>query len=108
MEELSQQELYIRMGSGQGQPLAVFIYTPFCGTCKLTERMLEVIMTMQPKLPLVKSNILYLPQITQEWQITSVPCIVIMEPGKERRFIYRMQSVDELYRQFMPLISSES
>ncbi|MFC5453056.1 thioredoxin family protein [Paenibacillus aestuarii] len=107
MEELSQQQLYNRVNSNREQPLAVFVYTPFCGTCKVTERMLEVILTMQPKLPLVKSNILYLPQITQEWQITSVPCIVIMEPGKDKRFIYRMQSVDELYRQLMPLISSE-
>lgn len=106
MQELSQQELQERMKGENLDSFAVFLYTPFCGTCKVTERMLEIILTMQPAMPLVKSNINFLPNLTREWQITSVPCIVILERGKEKEFIYRMQSVDELYRQLLPLIQS--
>ncbi|SDN81723.1 Thioredoxin [Paenibacillus sp. yr247] len=104
MQELSQRELLDRVSSMQEGSFAVFLYTPFCGTCKMTERMLDIILTMQPTLPLMKSNINFLPQISREWQITSVPCIVILEQGKEKEFMYRMQSVDELYRKLLPLI----
>jgi thioredoxin-like negative regulator of GroEL len=83
---------------------ALFLYTPLCGTCKLAERMLEIIMTMEPALPLYKSNINFLPQITREWQIQSVPCIVVAEVGKPKKIIYRMQAVDDLYHHLIPLI----
>lgn len=104
MKELSQQEL-LEIVNRQEASFAVFLYTPFCGTCKVTERMLEIIMTMQPSLPLYKSNINFLPQISHEWQVTSVPCIAIFEPGHDKQLIYRMQSVDELYRKLLPLSS---
>lgn len=104
MQELSEQELLDRVSGTQDEPFALFLYTPFCGTCKVTERMLDIILTMQPSLPLVKSNINFLRQMTREWQISSVPCIVILEQGKEKQFMYRMQSVDELYRKLLPLI----
>jgi len=106
MKELSQEDLLEQMTPSKAESLAVFLYTPFCGTCKVTERMLDIILTMQPTLPLAKSNINFLPKLTREWQISSVPCIVILESGKDLQFIYRMQSVDELYRQLMPLIQS--
>ncbi|NQX64659.1 thioredoxin family protein [Paenibacillus alba] len=106
MQELTQQELIDRVNHEEEGPFAVFLFTPFCGTCQITERMLEIIRTMQPDLPLVKSNINFLPQLSREWQITSVPCIVMLEAGKEKTFMYRMQSVDELYRRLLPLINN--
>jgi thioredoxin-like negative regulator of GroEL len=85
------------------KPFAVFLYTPFCGTCKLTERMLSIILTMEPRLPISKSNVNFLPQIIQNWQITSVPCIVIIEAGKDMKRIYNMKSVDHLFDELRPL-----
>jgi thioredoxin-like negative regulator of GroEL len=107
MEDLSQQELITRVNQSGSAAFAVYMYTPLCGTCKVTERMLDIIISMKPNLPIVKSNINFLPQISQEWQIASVPCIVIMEPGKEKQLIYRMQSVDELYRRLKTLVEIE-
>jgi thioredoxin-like negative regulator of GroEL len=107
MQELSQQELQDKVSETNVGSFAVFMYTPLCGTCKVTERMLDIILTMKPSLPLVKCNINFLPQISQDWQIASVPCIVIIESEKEKQFIYRMQSVDELYRRLMPLVEQE-
>ncbi|MGO4271791.1 thioredoxin family protein [Paenibacillus sp. TAF58] len=103
MQELTEQELLERVHRTQESSFAVFLYTPLCGTCKVTERMLDIILTMQPSLPIVKSNINFLPQITRKWQISSVPCIVILEQGKEKEYMYRMRSVDELYRRLLPL-----
>ncbi|CAN7567356.1 thioredoxin family protein [Paenibacillus sp. LjRoot153] len=107
MQELFQKELQDKVNQAREESFAVFMYTPLCGTCKVTERMLDIILTMKPNLPLVKCNINFLPQISQEWQIASVPCIVMIEPGKEKQYLYRMQSVDELYRRLMPLVEQE-
>jgi hypothetical protein len=46
-----------------------------------------------------------MPTISQEWKIQSVPCIVIAEFGKAKKMLYRMQAVDELHRQLLPLLS---
>jgi thiol-disulfide isomerase/thioredoxin len=106
MKEWTQDELLAHTETADFA-FALFLYTPFCGTCKLTERMLDIIMTMEPALPLYKSNINFLPRITQEWQIQSVPCIVIAEVEKPKKMIYRMQAVDDLYLQLKPLIKPQ-
>jgi thioredoxin-like negative regulator of GroEL len=103
MIEWSQKELSEHAEQADSA-FAVFLYTPLCGTCKLAERMLDIIMTMQPTLPLYKSNLNFLPSISQDWKIQSVPCLLIVEAGKAKRMIYRMQAVDELYRQLKPLL----
>ncbi|MBP1995257.1 thioredoxin family protein [Paenibacillus eucommiae] len=97
MQEWSQAELLLQ-AEAAASPFAVFLYTPFCGTCKLTERMLTIITTMEPQLPIYKSNINFLPQISRDWQITSVPCIVIVGENQNMEFVYRMKAVDDLYK----------
>jgi thioredoxin-like negative regulator of GroEL len=104
MLEWTQKELLAHAEKAEAA-YAVFLYTPLCGTCKLTERMLDIIMTMEPTLPLYKGNINFMPTISQEWQIQSIPCIVIAEAGKVKKMLYRMQAVDELYRHLLPLLN---
>lgn len=76
---------------------AIFFYTGLCGTCKLGERMLEIIDSMNNHIPIHKININYAPTLRDSWQITSVPCLVILQNGKPERFEYAMRSVDFLY-----------
>ncbi|WP_243633179.1 thioredoxin family protein [Paenibacillus xerothermodurans] len=78
----------------------VYFYTPFCGTCRVAERMLQVILTIKPTLPIVKCNINYCPQVAQNWQIESVPCLVDVEAQSVSRKRYRMQDVNELLAWF--------
>jgi thioredoxin-like negative regulator of GroEL len=84
--------------SGKSERRFIFFYTPLCGTCKLTERMLQVILAMNPELPVVSCNINFSPQLAREWQIESVPCIVGREADGTMRKRYRMQAVDDLYK----------
>jgi hypothetical protein len=104
MQEWSPRELLERIACVES-PFAVFLYTPFCGTCKLTERMLNIILVIEPEIPMYKSNINFLPQLVRDWQIRSVPCIVIIEADGQQQFIYRMGSVDELYNNLKPLLA---
>ncbi|WP_199614540.1 thioredoxin family protein [Paenibacillus alkalitolerans] len=77
-------------------PFAVYIYTPWCGTCKLGERMLTVVLALEPGAAVYKSDINYLPAITREWKIESVPCLVFIENRRVKEKLYRMNSVDVL------------
>lgn len=76
---------------------ALYFYTPLCGTCKIGERMLEIINTMNNHIPIRKININYSPMLRDLWQIRSVPCLVVVDAGKPEQFIYAMRSVDYLY-----------
>jgi thioredoxin-like negative regulator of GroEL len=83
----------------------VYFYTPLCGTCKMTERMLQIILTMMPNLPIVKSNVNFCPQLVQSWKIESVPCIVRLEQYGIADRRYRMQGVDDLHRWFQEALA---
>jgi thioredoxin-like negative regulator of GroEL len=78
------------------ESIYIYFYTPLCGTCKMTERMLQVLLTMNPQLPIVKCNINFCPQIARDWRIESVPCLVEADRTQVKRKRYRMQAVDEL------------
>jgi thioredoxin-like negative regulator of GroEL len=77
-------------------PWAVFIYTPLCGTCKAARRMLEVVLALEPEVPLYEANLNALPFLAEEWKITSVPCIVVAPRGKPLHHVYAMHSVETL------------
>lgn len=78
----------------------LYMYTPLCGTCKVGERMLEVVMEMLPDLPLFKMNINQVPQLAEEWRIESVPCLISMQDKIPIRKVYAMKSVVDLHKVF--------
>jgi thioredoxin 1 len=79
--------------------LALFMYTPLCGTCKLAERMLMVIDELVPTLSIKKINLNYVPQIATEWEIQSVPCLLLFKKGKLLKRVFAFQSVEFLYNE---------
>ncbi|OXM87872.1 thioredoxin family protein [Paenibacillus rigui] len=104
MEEWTEQQLSRWMNEEEGLKF-VYLYTPLCGTCKVTERMLQVVIAMQPELPIVKCNVNFCPTLARSWQVESVPCIVRAENRQLIEKKYRMQGVDELLRWFQRAIS---
>lgn len=96
VKEIAQNELQ-QFINGTDRPLIVFLYTPLCGTCKLAERMLQIVMEMLPELKLYKGNVNFMPKFVQEWEINSVPCLLIMQSNHAIEKIYRLSSVPKLY-----------
>ncbi|MEJ8547943.1 thioredoxin family protein [Brevibacillus borstelensis] len=98
MQELTVYELAKMEDPAIGKQAAVFLYTPFCGTCKLGEKMLEIVEQTIHGVPLYRFNINTGPQFAQKWEITSVPGLLIFRQGRlvEKHFAFR--SVDFLYR----------
>jgi len=95
MKECTRKEIMDLIQAGEN--LFLFFFTPFCGTCKLAERMLDIILQMEPHWEIKKCNVNVHPDLCQNWKIASVPCILKIEEGMLGERLYRMHSVDELY-----------
>ncbi|OBA05894.1 thiol reductase thioredoxin [Paenibacillus polymyxa] len=95
MKELGQKEA--RRAIWEGCKLALFVYTPMCGTCAAARRMLEVVEHLLPEGTVVQSNINYIPELVQEYRISSVPALLIYNgENKNPEIIYKMESVEHL------------
>ncbi|WP_145410313.1 thioredoxin family protein [Paenibacillus xylanexedens] len=84
-------------GVWEGMPQAVFIYTPLCGTCAAARRMLEIAEHLLPADILFEMNIHDIPELVQQFQISSVPAIMIFDGQQDvPKMVYRMNSVEHL------------
>jgi thioredoxin-like negative regulator of GroEL len=82
----------------EGKNAVILFHTPFCGTCRLAERMLDIVAAMCSGLPFYKVNINFVPDRAREWRLESVPCVLLLSGGQPVHKQYRMGSVDDLYR----------
>ncbi|AJC96674.1 thioredoxin family protein [Staphylococcus hyicus] len=81
----------------------IFGYTPMCGTCKVSERMLHIANSVT-QLPLEKRDLNYYPEFSQMFEIQSVPILLIMHNDKEVDRIYAFQSVTFLLERLKKVI----
>ncbi|HDX9579739.1 thioredoxin family protein [Bacillus cytotoxicus] len=75
----------------------LYVYTPMCGTCQLAKKMLTVVEVALPHLEIGMLNVNYAPHFAREYQIESVPCLLIFEKNQLVKKIYAFQSVEYLY-----------
>lgn len=75
----------------------LYAYTPMCGTCQLAKKMLTVVEVALPHLEIGMLNVNYAPHFAREYQIESVPCLLIFEKNQLVKKIYAFQSVEYLY-----------
>ncbi|MRG85153.1 thioredoxin family protein [Salinibacillus xinjiangensis] len=96
MEEIKKEDLSIILNSHYQQ--FIFIYTPFCGTCKLARRMLETIENIEGFPTFHTLNASLFPEFMQDYQVESVPCLVMMKKNQIQEKVYAFQSVPDMYR----------
>jgi thioredoxin 1 len=75
---------------------AYYLYTPLCGTCMVASKMMEVVSLMKPDVPMGKADLNYLQDIAVDYEIESVPCLLITKDGVVRDKIYAFKSVPDL------------
>lgn len=85
-----------RLWTSARGPLAVFVHTPLCGTCKAARRMLEVAHAMAPDWEIADANLNWMPEMAQIFRIESVPCLIIKRSDGMVLKQYRFGSVTEL------------
>ncbi|RCX18175.1 thioredoxin [Fontibacillus phaseoli] len=97
LQEITERELLHRLDASEGKE-ALFFHTPLCGTCRLAERMLEIVEDTGAPVPVLKMNINFTPVLRDKWQIASVPCLIVLENGIPIRKEYALRSVVDLHR----------
>jgi protein-disulfide isomerase-like protein with CxxC motif len=73
------------------------LYTPLCGTCQVASRMVDVVEKLFPDITFLREDLNYIPERAIEWQIESVPCLLIFQNGELKKKIYAFHSVPYLY-----------
>lgn len=89
-------------------PLYLFIHTPFCGTCQLAERMLRTIEEKVDQFQVYKMNASLFPDFMETYQITSVPCLMVIQSGEIKEVLYAFHSVPYLVQTLVPYLSSSA
>ncbi|KOS71734.1 thioredoxin [Lysinibacillus contaminans] len=74
-----------------------YLYTPMCGTCAVASKMMEVVEQLLPEVTFGKANLNFMEQIAYDYQIESIPCLLVCDGGKVTKKVYAFQSVPFLY-----------
>jgi thioredoxin 1 len=80
------------------ESIILILTTPFCGTCKLAVQMAEIVREGNPKWRFAIISTTDFADLFRDWQIESVPCILIMQGVVEKDRWYRIGSVPELWQ----------
>lgn len=75
---------------------AYYLYTPMCGTCAVASKMLEVLHELRPNFTIGKADLNYVQQVAVDYEIESVPCLLIQKDGIVTDKIYAFRSVPYL------------
>lgn len=95
MKEMSRAEW--EMISQNSEITAYYLYAPMCGTCQVASKMLSVVEELSLDIPIGKANLNFEGAMAQDYEIESVPCLLISKQGKIREKIYAFHSVPYLY-----------
>lgn len=89
-------EAEIESAISENEKFSLYLYTPMCGTCQVASKMLHVTTELVPNLAIGKSDLNYLPKKAIEWEIESVPCLLMFKHGQVDKKIYAFHSVPYL------------
>ena len=76
---------------------ALYLYTPMCGTCKIAGRTLEITETTETGYEIGKADLNYVEPLAENYQVESVPCLLIWKNGTLVDKIYKFESVSNLF-----------
>ena len=79
--------------------MATLVYTPTCGTCHLAKRMLSIVVETVAKGSYNQVNLNFNEGLAMDYEILSVPCLLIHQNGRLVDKIYNFTSVPFLYNE---------
>ncbi|WP_018661792.1 thioredoxin family protein [Heyndrickxia acidiproducens] len=101
MEDWTKEQIGERIK--QEQKLALYFYTPLCGTCQLAGKMMEVVEAAAGQFTYAKANLNYVPEMAERFHIESVPCLLLFDNGRLKDKVYAFQSVPFLFEKLASL-----
>lgn len=102
VRDIDEQELLTLIDKIEiSQPFVLFLYTPFCGTCKAAMRMLQVVEAMlaDTECEFLQLNMNFSPKFVKRYQIRSVPGLLVFQGDRRQppQAKYDMLSVQHLF-----------
>ena len=85
------------------QNTVLYLFTPLCGTCQVAGKMLSVTAELLPNLAIGKTDLNYIPDFAEQWEVESVPCLIIFHNKQIREKIYAFHSVPFLLEKLKAL-----
>lgn len=80
----------------QAEKNLYYLYTPICGTCAVASKMMDVIAMMRPHLTIGKADLNYIQDVAVDYEIESVPCLLLSKNGIVEEKIYAFHSIPNL------------
>lgn len=74
--------------------MATLVYTPTCGTCQLAKQIMGVLAQSLPELAVFQVNLNHYEQLAAEFEVLSVPCLLIHKDGQYEGSTYRFGAAD--------------
>ncbi|MFC5714284.1 thioredoxin family protein [Thalassorhabdus alkalitolerans] len=102
MEEVSEKQLHAVLQ--RDQAVMIYFYTPWCGTCKIAEKMILAAEELSAAPSAYKGNVNLMPEIVQQLKIQSVPCVKIFKEGDCKETIYAFGSIESFINNLKPYI----
>lgn len=96
ISELTEEQL-LQISSMELGSAAILFTSPFCGTCKVAVKMLEIVQATGVPYHMYQANINFTPHFRDQWKIKSIPSLVLIKNGNVVDTIYAMQSVSSIY-----------
>ena len=78
------------------ETFSLYLYTPMCGTCQVAAKMMSVVKEIRQETVFVQTNINFAEDLVQQYQIESVPCLLLFKRGIMAKKLYAFQSVPYL------------
>jgi len=94
---------FTKMMENQEINFTLYLYTPLCGTCQVAGRILSVTEELFPSLQMFKTDLNYSPKLAEDYQVESVPCLLLFQNGELKEKIYAFHSVPYLYEKLNSL-----
>lgn len=87
------------------EPVFLFVYSAFCGTCHLARKIIEPLEATWDNSHFYDINASLYPDFMLNYQIKSVPCLLVIENATKSEEIYAFQSVTYMYQKLLPYIT---
>ncbi|MEK4028281.1 thioredoxin family protein [Pseudobacillus sp. FSL P4-0506] len=84
--------------------VAIYAYTPLCGTCQLAGKMVDVVEKVDNGFIWARMDVNYHESFAIHHAIESVPCLLIFKEGELKEKIYAFQSVPHIYEKLSQYI----
>lgn len=90
-------DMEVKQAADLHSTFCLYVYTPMCGTCQVASKILTVSLELVPTALVGKMNLNFFPNMAKQFEIESVPCLLIFKDGQLLNKIYAFQSVPYIY-----------